>query len=270
LTQEQFAVPSFRTKDLDDAYYFIGRLKSQQVEEAERTTQAGETFTSVQLHVIFEQLDREVPSVRHGFMRIPRGVISPTSPLGRYIVAMDSAGTPFDFTGGGTTAELNEAVQAQVDTVYVCVNRSLGTSRNQDTPPARYVFPIAKIGYGNEWSAEDGARIISDARAVSAAGATAQGKTVAKVSATAAAPAATLPKLNDPMTGQIASSLVAAVAGSIIPEATTKALAWVQEHKDEIAEPSVLMIQLSKGMAFWQELAQMGYCSIDNGHVIAA
>lgn len=174
----EFQMPSFRTKDMSDEFFFVARLKEHEIKAEERTNSTtGETFLSVQLHTIYEQLDREVPAARHSFLRIPQGNVNPMTPLGRYLSALETAGTPVEF-GGGTVEDAQESVQGPIDTVYVCVQKSIGG--RADTNPGRYVFPIQKIGYGNDWDAEEGARIIAEARAVSATGA---GKTVAKTKA---------------------------------------------------------------------------------------
>lgn len=173
----EFVMPSFRTKDMSDEFFFVARLKEHEIKAEERTNSTtGEPFLSVQLHTIYEQIDREVPAPRHSFLRIPQGNINPMTPMGRYLNALETAGTPVDFAGG-TVEDAQESVQGPIDTVYVCVQKSIG-NRAADANPGRYVFPVQKIGFGNEWDQEEGARIIEECRAVSAKGAS--GKTPAK------------------------------------------------------------------------------------------
>lgn len=268
-------MPSFRKKDLNDEFWFVGRLKEQvlQTKEFARNDGSG-TFTKVSLRVVHERLDAEAVSPRYSFFPVPEDQVRTSSPLGRYITAMETCETPVEF-GGGSFEDANNALEDPLGTIYVCVQKSVGQGR-QGKDPDRFVFPYAKIGFGTEWDIDEAKRIIAEARGISPNGVVKDAQPVktavaAGVPQTAEAPAQeTLNLQNATMLENWKELLVPQVAGQPLQQATVTATAYVNQNRSSIPNGAQTLIEVLGGESFWKGLESEGLIQIVDGVIQAA
>lgn len=266
-----FAFPSFKGKDLDDAFYFVGRLKEQVLEskDFERNDGSG-SFTVMSLRVVHERLDAETISPRYSFFKVPENRVTPRSPLGQYITAMETADTPISFEGGQSLETLQEALSEQIGTIYVLIQKSIEDRKGKE--PGRYCFPIARIGFGQDWDPDEAKRIISEARSVSASG-------VVKATKAAVPQAATLMEtptqaelpLNEQPTAELITDWKAELAQHLyltpVTEAQRTAISWVTLNRTRIDNGIQALAEATRA-SFIADLIEAGYVYTDENTLL--
>ena len=240
-------VPSFKTKDMSDKFYFVGRLKEQVLETKTFQSEKG-PFDVVSLRVVHERLDAETITPRYSFFRIPQGNIGPRSAPGQYLNGMESAGTPVDFAGGSLDTA-NEVLQEPVGTVYVLCQQSIGKGRNGNEPD-RFCIPLAQVGFGNDWDADEAQRIINEARGISAEEAGKEPELAGVVPQTAnIAQFANAPTPIDTAGAAeaVAEKLTEITDGLEPEEAKRAAIAWVQANRPSVPNANDVLIAVTRG-----------------------
>jgi len=263
-----------KTKDMDDRFFFVGRLKEQVIETKDFEKKDGSgSFTRVTLRVVHERVDADTITPRYSFFPIPQDTVRPSSPVGRYLTGMESASTPIDF-GGGSIEDTNEILEAPLGTVYVLCQQSVGKGYG-DKAPDRFCLPIAKVGFGNDWNEADAKRIIDEARSVTGPNAATKkapvkAQTIAEAQKEAvAAQSATLPETEAPQIEDWQSQVVNLAIGKPLQDAKRESLAWATQNRTRIRDGAQAIQALARS-EFWNELTSQGVIAIDENGLVAA